>query len=156
PDPALGASLLVFASNEVGHCRLEVALPAGNWKPLRGDGPNRGWRYLDPAGSAGGVRKIVIKPRRGGGSITIKSNGIHFPCGLEAAAERLPIAVALRIDTKRYCASFASGTVTANGVGKFKAENAAAPAACPDDDLTVADINILHGIFCGTTTAQCR
>ena len=37
-DPALGASLLIFASSASGQCRVEVALPAANWSPIGSDG----------------------------------------------------------------------------------------------------------------------
>jgi endonuclease/exonuclease/phosphatase family metal-dependent hydrolase len=154
-DPASGAALLVHASNAAGQCRVEVALPVGNWSAIRGDGPNNGWRYLDPGASAGGIFKIVLKRRRGGGVIVVKAKGGGFPCGLEAGAQQQPISVVLRVGDERYCASF-GGTVLDNGTGAFKAKNAAPPATCPDADLTVANLNVLHGLFCPAPTANCR
>ena len=155
PDPTAGASLLVFASNASGQCRVEVDLPALHWTPIRGDGASNGWRYSDPSGSAGGVFKAVLKRRGSGGLIVVKAEGSGFPCGLEAALQQVPISVALRIDDRRYCAAF-GGSVLKNGAGAFKAKDAPAPAACPDDDLNVADLNVLHGLFCPPATTNCR
>jgi endonuclease/exonuclease/phosphatase family metal-dependent hydrolase len=150
-DPTAGASLLVFASNGTGQCRVETALPAGNWKPIRRDGANRGWRYRDPGGSAQGIRKVVVAPRR----VVVAGRGGAFPCGLEAT-QREPVAVVLRLGGTRYCAAF-GGTVTGNRVGGFRAKAAPAPAACPDTaDVTLATLNVLHGLFCPSETVNCR
>ena len=62
-DPTAGASLLVFASNAAGQCRVEVDLPAIHWSPIRGDGASNGWRYSDPGGSAADVPGA--RPSRG-------------------------------------------------------------------------------------------
>ena len=154
-DPTAGASLLVFASNASGQCRVEVDLPAIHWTPIRGDGASNGWRYSDPGGSAGGIFKAVIKRRGSGGLIVIKAEGSGFPCGLAASAQQVPISVALRIDDRRYCASF-GGSVLQNAPGAFKAKDSAAPASCPDHDLNVANLNVLHGLTCPAPTVNCR
>jgi endonuclease/exonuclease/phosphatase family metal-dependent hydrolase len=144
-DPALGASLLVFASNASGHCRAEIELPAMNWHALGGDGAGTGWRYRDNTGAAGGIRKVVVRS----GKILVKGSGAEFPCGMEAEQQAVPVAMVLRLGDVRYCASF-GGDVATNKRGRFRATNASAPAACPDTaDLTVATINILHGLSCG-------
>ena len=144
-DPGLRASLLVFASNASGQCRAEIDLPAGNWSPIRGDGPGRGWRYNDRSGAALGIRKVVVQR----GKIVVKGRGTQFPCGLEAQQQALPMAVVLRLGDTRYCTAF-GGEVHTNKPGHFRATDAPVPAACPDtSDLTVATLNILHGLSCG-------
>jgi endonuclease/exonuclease/phosphatase family metal-dependent hydrolase len=110
---------------------------------------------LDPSGSAGGIFKAVLKRRGSGGLIVVKAEGIGLPCGLEANAQQVPIAVALRVDDRRYCAAF-GGNVLKNEIGGFKAKDSLAPVACPDDDLNIADLNVLHGIFCPAPTVNCR
>lgn len=164
PDPAIGppfalptgtASVLVFASNATGECRVEVNLPAEKWTAIRNDGPNRGWRYRDPTGAAAGIRRVDIRRTRNGGRIVLKARGANLPCGLEAAAQSLPVAVVLRLGDVRYCASF-GGSVARNDTGHFKSKSAAAPAACPDDDFTVATLNVLHGLACPGATNRCR
>jgi endonuclease/exonuclease/phosphatase family metal-dependent hydrolase len=164
PDMAIGppfatptstASLLVFASSASGECRVEVDLPAANWTAVRNDGANRGWRYRDPTGAAAGIRRVEIRRSPNGGRIVVKARGANFPCGLEAADQTLPVEVVLRLGDTRYCASFGS-SVARNDTGHFKSENAPAPAVCPDNDFTVANLNVLHGLFCPPPTTQCR
>ena len=52
PDPTAGATLRVFVSSGPGQCHAEIALPAGFWTPISGDGPQKGWRYRDQSASA--------------------------------------------------------------------------------------------------------
>jgi endonuclease/exonuclease/phosphatase family metal-dependent hydrolase len=148
PDPTAGASLLVFASNASGQCRAEIALDPGKWRAIRDDGPNRGYRYFAEDPGTQGIRRIRLSPRRNGGRLYVRATGAAWPCGLEAASQQLPVAVALRVDGTRYCAAFDGPSVRRNLTGSFRARDAAAPADCPDDDLTVANLNILHGLFC--------
>lgn len=156
PDPTAGASLLVHVSNASGQCRAEVALPAVFWSPIGDDGPQKGWRYRDAGGSALGVVAVTIAPRRsGGGRITLKAKGPSFPCTLEVA-QTPPVTVTLGMGSTRYCAAFDTATVRTNKVGRFRAANAPAPPACPDGDLTVANLNVLHGLFCPPATVGCR
>jgi len=152
-DPTAGASLFVFSSNQAGGCRLDVALPAANWSPLGGD-PAKGWKYVDDTASAGGVKKIVVKPGASGGKITVKAKGSTFPCDLPAA-QNTPFEVSLRMGADRYCASF-GGTIARNEARKFKAKASPAPLACAGGDVRVATINVLHGIFCPGGTNSCR
>ncbi len=155
PSPATGASLLVFTSNAAGQCRAEIPLPASHWQAIRNDGSNRGWRYRDRTGSAGGIRRVVIRTGPDGGHIFVKGRGSAFPCALAAAAQNEPLAVVLRLGDTRYCAAF-GGNVTDNTTGRFDAHDAPAPVACPDNDLTVANLNVLHGFFCPSGTGFCR
>ena len=153
PDPTAGAALRVFVSNAAGQCHTEIELPAGAWRAIGQNGPTKGWRYRDPDGTAQGVRSVVLSRRARGGRITVKARGA-FPCGLEAA-QAGPLWVELRIATTRYCAAF-GGTRRKNEVGRYRAADAPAPAACLDDDVTVADLNVLHGVNCPAATAGCR
>lgn len=148
PDPSAGASLLVFASNATGQCRAEIPLDPGKWQPNRGDGPNRGYRYVDDTPGTQGIRKILISRRTNGGRIHVRAKGSTWPCGLEAGSQQIPVSVALRIDETRYCAAFDAPSVRRNVAGSLRASGTTAPAECPDDDLTIANLNILHGLFC--------
>jgi endonuclease/exonuclease/phosphatase family metal-dependent hydrolase len=152
-DPTAGASLFVFSSNEPGGCRLDVPLAAGNWSPIGGD-PARGWRYVDQAASAGGVKKIVVKAGANGGKITVKARGAALPCDA-SVVQNTPFEVSLRMGTARYCAAF-GGTVTVNQPGRFKAKASAPPLACAGDDVRLASLNVLHGLFCPGGTGNCR
>src|SRR5262249_8221006 len=46
--------------------------------------------------------------------------------------------------------------VGANARLRFRARKAPAPAACPGTGLTLADLNILHGLSCPAATNLCR
>jgi endonuclease/exonuclease/phosphatase family metal-dependent hydrolase len=145
PDPSSGASLRVFASNAAGQCHATIDLPSGNWSALGGDGPGRGWRYRDSSAGSFGIRSIVVRP----GKILVRGRGVEFPCGLEADQQTVPVSVVLRMGGMRYCATF-GGDVHTNKPQHFRATNAAPPAVCPDTaDVTVATLNILHGLGCG-------
>jgi endonuclease/exonuclease/phosphatase family metal-dependent hydrolase len=152
PDPTAGASLRVFVSSGPGQCHAEIVLPAAFWTPISGDGAQKGWRYRDKTASAQGIRAITLSLRNAGGKIAIKGRGL-FPCGLEAV-QSAPMAVELRLADTRYCASFA--VTRTNEIGRYRALASSAPAACLDGDVTVASLNVLHGIFCPGGTGGCR
>jgi endonuclease/exonuclease/phosphatase family metal-dependent hydrolase len=146
-DPRLGASLVVNGGAGPGHCRAEIALDPLRWQPV-GDG---GYRYGADAPGTAGVRRIVLRR----GMLSVKARGSAWPCDLTAETQRVPISIVLRVNDVRYCTAF-GGTVRRNTPGRFTALAAAAPGACPETDLTVADLNILHGIFCPPPTVSCR
>jgi len=147
PDPTQGASLVVFVSNAAGECRAEIPLEPTKWTAKKGDGATHGYKYKDDPLGSGGIRRIQLQQRKNGGRIVVTARGGEWPCGLEAAAQSAPVSIVLRVDDTRYCAEF-GGLVKRNQVGSFRAKDAPAPAACVDDDLTVANLNLLHGLFC--------
>jgi endonuclease/exonuclease/phosphatase family metal-dependent hydrolase len=148
--PAAGAALVLSGGIDPGQCRIEIPLDPALWKPIGRDGPNRGWRYRIPSPGTQGVRRVELRR----GAIRIKARGETWPCGLDAA-QRVPVTVELRTGADRWCAAF-GGNVVRNETGRFTARDAAAPAACPKIDLTVAQLNILHGLFCPPATVNCR
>jgi endonuclease/exonuclease/phosphatase family metal-dependent hydrolase len=143
-DPTTSASLTVSNSVAAGQCFAEIVLDPGRWSPLRGDGSQHGYAYVAPTGGTQWVRKIRIRP----GKITILGDGAGFPCALDATAQQVPMQIQLRIGADRYCASFGASTLARNVPGRFRAELAPAPSGCPDTDVTVANLNILHGMPC--------
>lgn len=149
-NPASGATVIVRSSAAPGQCFAEIALDPGRWTALRGDGATQGYVYTAPAPGTQGVRSIRLRR----GKISISARGAAFPCTLTGAAQQVPVTVELRIDNQRYCAAF-GGSVERNRPGRFRALAAAAPAACPDTDVTIADLNILHGLAC-PDAAHCR
>jgi endonuclease/exonuclease/phosphatase family metal-dependent hydrolase len=153
PTAGSGAALRVFVSSGPGQCHAEIVLPAGFWTAIGGDGAQKGWRYRDQSASAQGVRLVTIARRKSGGRITVKARGA-FPCGLEAS-QAGPLNVELRLTGLRYCATF-GGTVRTNEPGTYRAVGAVAPAACLPGGVTIADLNVLHGIFCPAETNGCR
>src|SRR5262249_55554453 len=105
--------------------------------------------YRDRKAPPAGIQRAVLRP----GNLLVWAQGGEWPCDL-SAAERLPVTAAVRVGDRRWCASF-GGTVSDNRQGRFRARDAPAPATCPDADVTVADLNILHGLFCPGTD-NCR
>ena len=152
-DPTAGAALRLFVSSGPGQCHAEIPLPPGFWTPIRGDGAQEGWRYRDASASAQGVRSITIDRRKSGGQIRVSARGA-FPCTLEAAQSG-PVHVELRLSALRYCARF-GGTIRANEAGMYRAICAPAPAVCLPSGVTIASLNVLHGIFCPRETSGCR
>lgn len=150
PDPRSGAGLVLSGGVASGQCRVELALDPAKWQAIGGDGPRRGYRYLDDTPASHGVRRIVLRPEE----ISLRARGADWPCDLAATEQRVPVSVELRAADVRYCAAF-GGVVAHNERGRMYAYSAPAPAACPKSDLTVADLNILHGMFCPGGT-RCR
>lgn len=144
PDPGSGASLVISNSSAAGQCFAEIPLHPNLWTPLRRNGARHGYLYRASVGGGQWAEKVRIRP----GKITLRAGGPAFPCALDAEAQDLPINVQLRIGSDRYCAAFDGNSVARNRSGRFRAELAAPPAECPDDDLTVANLNILHGLPC--------
>jgi endonuclease/exonuclease/phosphatase family metal-dependent hydrolase len=67
----------------------------------------------------------------------------------------VPVSVTLRLGRQRWCAAF-GGEVAVNRPGLFRARYAPPPMECPDGDVTVANLNVLHGLFCPDGTDNCR
>ena len=143
PDPRAGSALVLSGGAATGQCRVELALDPAKWHTVGSNGSRRGYRYLERTPGSGGVRSIRLRP----GRIVLHASGADWPCDLGADAQRLPVSVELRAAGVRYCAAF-GGVVDHNEPGRFHARDASAPADCPKTDVTVADLNILHGLFC--------
>jgi endonuclease/exonuclease/phosphatase family metal-dependent hydrolase len=150
-DPRVDAmTLVVHGGPSSEQCYVRAQLPAEGWTAVAGDGARRGWRYRDRTGRARGVRRVVVRP----GRVSLFAKGAAWPCRLRQAARR-PVSVVVGLRARRWCAAF-GGRVAVNKPGRFRARAAAAPAACPDGDLTIANLNVLHGLSCPRITANCR
>jgi endonuclease/exonuclease/phosphatase family metal-dependent hydrolase len=152
PDPRFGARLLLSGGIRSGQCRVDVELDPTKWSPLSADGARDGYRYLDSAGTVAGIRRIVLAP----GKISMLAGLSDWPCALSAATERVPVSIELRAGSDRYCAAF-GGAIKRNERRRFFAAGAAAPTACGKTDVTVANLNVLHGLNCNLVeTRHCR
>jgi endonuclease/exonuclease/phosphatase family metal-dependent hydrolase len=150
PDPRTGATFVLAGGAAAGACHVEVALDPARWRPRDGDGPANGWTYRDARGTHGGIRRVVLRA----GYLAVGARGGKWACAL-GAAQRVPLTVELRVGAARWCAAF-GGDVQANDAGRFLARNAPAPAACSKADVTLANLNVLHGVFCPPDTDGCR
>lgn len=151
PDPREGARLILSGGIRSGQCRVDVPLDPTKWRPLAGDGPGRGYRYVDRAGTVAGIRSLTIRA----GRISMRAGTARWPCAVDATSERLPVTVDLYVGGERYCAEF-GGVVLSNQRQRFTAVTAPAPAVCGKRDVTVANLNVLHGLDCSIDTRGCR
>ncbi len=146
-DPTGGAAFRVGLSAAPERCRGEIALPGDRWFRLGPPGWTWAWVHFD--WNATGYRLAFVAHR----FAHVSASGGFGPCRLESPPEPVPIAAELRAGAERLCAAF-GGTVEIDEPGRFHATHAPAPAACSDPDLTVANLNVLHGFGCGAD--QCR
>jgi len=145
-DPRAGSALLLGSSSAPGQCRIERPLDPRRWHRLGVGSLTLGWLHFD-WDRGGGILALLLP-----GTILVFARG--DPVGCEPGdPQRLPVEVELRAGGRRYCASF-GGRVVVNEPGRLRLRRAPAPPGCPDADLTVADLNVLHGIGCGPD--QCR
>ncbi len=150
PDLAAGgARLRLHGGVAPGQCHAVVDLDPAGWRPIDGDGARRGFRWRAPPGSPAEVRRVVVRP----GRISVSARGPGLPCALEAAQD-LPVSAVLEAADTRWCAAF-GGEIAGNRAGRFRARHAPPPAACPPR-VTLASLNILHGLACPPDTFQCR
>ena len=150
-DPRIdGAVFVLRAGVAPAQCTVAAELPAARWHKIDRAGAGRGWEYRDPAGRVQGIRRVLVRR----GAVTMAASGASWPCGSTVPA-RLPVSITFRLGDQRWCAAF-GGTVDSNRPGAFRARKAPAPPACPDADVTVADLNVLHGLSCPQGTDDCR
>lgn len=146
-DPRLApATITLHGGAAAGQCFVRLALDPTGWVPIGSDGATAGWRYRDLAGDV----RVVLRP----GRLLVRVRQAAWPCTVEGP-QRLPVTLTADVGGTRWCAAF-GGEVAANGDGRFRARNAAAPAACPAVGVTVATFNVLHGFTCPAPTASCR
>jgi endonuclease/exonuclease/phosphatase family metal-dependent hydrolase len=144
-DPRAGAALLLGASSAPGRCRIERPLDPAHWIRLGRGATPRAWIHLDLRPESR-VLALLLP-----GVLYAVASGEAAACDL-AGPQALPIPVELRAGQARLCAAF-GGQVIHDEPGHFEARHAPAPAGCVDADLTLANLNVLHGLGC---PGQCR
>ena len=127
PDPTAGFSLLVHGDGGAGHRSAFVALDPSLWKPIGKGSTPKGWRYVDKAGSRGGVRYARLGQN---GRLMLKAEGDAF--GFVPDGSDSELWVDVYVGNTRYCARFGDTDVQRNEDGLFKARGAEGPAACPE------------------------
>jgi endonuclease/exonuclease/phosphatase family metal-dependent hydrolase len=146
PDlPTTGLTLRLHGGAADGQCAFALDLDAEHWE--RRGGRREGFRHR---AASGGSPRALLAP----GRFAFLARGEAVPCALEAA-QRLPVTVVLEAGGTRWCAAF-GGEPAANRPGHFLARDAPAPTQCPSGRVTLADLNILHGLSCPIDTGWCR
>lgn len=148
PDPTAGSALIVSVARPGQSCRVELGLDPSLWRPAGADPASRGWRYRDRSGAPGSVRSILLRP----GRVVVRGGLLPFSCS-PAAPDATAVSVELRAGGTRLCARF-DAELRLRG-GRLLRARSAGPAACPDADVTLANLNVLHGLFC-PDGANCR
>lgn len=113
------AILIVGEGPEGGTSGL-IELDPTYWKGSR---QTRVYRYRDPAGTAGGVKKILFRP----GKLVIKASGPGLPWTSDRA-ELDRVWVLFRLEQEWSCARLKGKMRPSVG---FRARKASAPAGCP-------------------------
>ena len=134
-DPSISGATIQIRNPNTDQTAL-LALPAGSgWTALGNPAGARGYKYLDRTLSNGPCKVAIAKPGVVFRAVCLGA-GIEFSLS-DATQNDIEITVQLG-DDQVHCMSFGGtilkdiGTgVKANGVGLFKAKDAAAPALCP-------------------------
>ena len=122
-NPQAVTSTLAIAGGS-GHADgSPVTLVPAKWKTLRRD---RGYRYHDPKGTAGGIKSVVLLMNGSGGTLKVRGGGGGVP--YSPATTPADITVTLTIGTARWCAV---ATETKRTARMVRAESTDAPASCP-------------------------
>jgi hypothetical protein len=97
------------------------ALPAGNWKPLKKNKPEKGYKFSkgDP------IKSLQVKA---GKLIKIKGKGTAL--GHSLATQPDDVGIVLTLGNRTYCLGF-GGEQTFKESKKLLAKNASAPSGCP-------------------------
>jgi hypothetical protein len=118
--PALGTLRIQGAPGE-GDSGL-VRLTADRWQ-VRGD--TLRYRYV---GAGLGIRSVVIRPRRNGGSIRIRGGTDAWKYALERAQTH--VTVTLEVGGIRWCAGFGGPDLRKNRRRRLRAASATPPTSC--------------------------
>ena len=103
PNPKFsGATLRVIGGPGEGDSGL-IQLPPGNWTVMP---KNKGYRYKDPRGLAGGVKLILIKLNKSGGTVKIVGGSAHW--GYQVSKPQTVVDVTLISGTTRWCAEMST------------------------------------------------
>ena len=125
-DPrALGATLEIAGKNPGDGTAGPIALDPMLWTGLGHPPGSRGYRYFDRSRS-NGVRKVVFRSRRRGGTLALSGGGSAWSYRITQAQG--PIDVRFTLGTDVYCAVFVS--FRRNQAGRVSAKDATAPPDC--------------------------
>src|SRR5437773_8983874 len=122
---ALGATLGIAGKNPGDGTAGPIALDPMLWTGLGHPPGSRGYRYFDRSRS-NGVRMVVFRSRRRGGTLAVAGGGSAWSYALPQAQG--PIDVRFTPGTDVYCAVFVS--FRRNQAGRVSAKDATAPPDC--------------------------
>jgi outer membrane protein assembly factor BamB len=130
-DPTVTGAELRLLNPETGE-DAQILLPAAGWAALGTPPGSKGFIYRDPRASLGPCRRARLRA----GQLHARCSGAGIDFSLDEA-EQTALVAALTLGTERvYCARFGGVVRRDHGIGetgrgRFVAENAPAPVACP-------------------------
>ncbi len=127
-----------------------IRLEPGRWYPLPG---GKGYRYSDPRGRAGGVRKIVLRADGSGGSIRIVGGSERW--AYRVTGKQSVVTVTLVIGEARWCAQFEKPRTRR---ARVKGRSTTAPPQCPCEPYDSTFQSIQAAVFerAGCTEQACH
>ena len=127
-----------------------IRLEPGHWYPLPG---GKGYRYSDPRGRAGGVRKIVLRADGSGGSIRIVGGSERW--AYRVTGKQSVVTVTLVIGEARWCAQFEKPRTRK---ARVKGRSTTAPPQCPCEPYDSTFQSIQAAVFerAGCTEQACH
>jgi cysteine-rich repeat protein len=124
-DPRQGAVLQVAGEGAGDGITGAIVLDPSRWRGLGRPAGSKGFRYLDPS-AATGVRRIVVRTGKRGGSLRVRGGGAAWPYDVDHPQG--PITVRLRLGDQLYCARFTR--YRKNRRGRVLARRAPPPDDC--------------------------
>jgi hypothetical protein len=100
-----------------------ILLPAARWEVAK---QGKVLRYSDPAGTAGGIRRIVVRSGERGGKLVVHGGSKNWAFRIDGPQTRL--ALIMTLGGKRWCADVDQ---VRNGRGRARGSSQSAPSACP-------------------------
>ena len=125
-NPAAAGSTVHFVGGPGEGDSGFIVLATDHW---RGMGRGKGFKYVDRSGSAGGIRLIVLRMGKHGGSLRIAGGRPNWRYTLDGP--QTSVAVSLTIGTARWCAEFRG--FSKNSAKRVVGETKTPPATCPCD-----------------------
>jgi hypothetical protein len=150
-----GSTLRVYGKGPNDGDSGLISLEAARWHALGRPPGKRGYRYVDPSGSAGGVRQVTVKMGKKHGLLRIVGGRGNWRYAIVGA--QTEITVTFTIGQARWCAVF-GGKFVKNGKGHVLAERTDAPQSCPcaRGNSTLAAIQEVIFERHGCTTNLCH
>jgi hypothetical protein len=127
PNPKFsGATLRVIGGPGEGDSGL-IQLPPGNWTVMP---KNKGYRYKDNRGLAGGVKLILVKLTKNGGKLKIVGGSSRW--AYQVSKPQTVVDVTFISGSTRWCAQLSTPKTKKTTV---RAKTTEAPATCPCDSF---------------------
>jgi hypothetical protein len=149
-----GATFRVRGSTPTSGDSGLINLLPSKWYPLGTPPGNGGYRYEDPSGSAGGIRRLLLKQGKHRGVLRVSGGSAGWP--YTVSGPQGTVSVTVTVGKGRWCAEFKK--MSTKGAHRITARSNAAPASCPCQhfDSTFASIQSVIFERHGCTNDTCH